>query len=66
MFIRVPARAERRWASSVLDDQLYVQTYGQAGNGTNSDAIVHRVRPDGITGAFRIPGGDLWALKRVR
>lgn len=49
-----------------LDGQLYVQTYEERVADIGRSSIVHRVRPDGVREAFRIPGGDLWALERVR
>lgn len=49
-----------------FDDQLYVQTYEQKSEDVKREAIVHRVSPTGVEEAFRIPSGDLWALRRVR
>jgi hypothetical protein len=50
----------------LFDGRLYVQTYETREEDVGRGAIVHRVSPQGIEEAFRIDGGDLWALKRVR
>ncbi|HTV22163.1 MAG TPA: hypothetical protein VMG12_25915 [Polyangiaceae bacterium] len=44
----------------ILDGRLYVQSY------TDEDAIIYSVSATGIEEAFRVPGGDLWYLKRLR
>jgi hypothetical protein len=50
-----------------LDGKLYVQAYISTDADSDAqDAVVYSVTPDGVEEAFRVPGGDLWMVERIR